>query len=199
MEQIKIVETKGFTKDEALSEVNFNATFKNATQAWVKAGSPAFGTTNFKTFAAEYLKKSTKNAAGLGAHVVLESGVADSRERPYKVLTVTGKGTRKFKRQYQIVEAELEKKIVKTTDEDGKVSEELTVKKVLSLGAVVASADQKGDAEKILKEWITSEKRDYIIQIVSVVVEGEPIASYGLYTPSVSAKKGTYVAFGIEA
>ena len=69
---------------------------------------------------------------------------------------------------------------------------------ILELGAVVAKADKKGKANDIMKEWITDTKHDYIVAIAEEVIEGQPIASFGKYTPSVSAKEGTYIAFGIE-
>ena len=48
-----------------------------------------------------------------------------------------------------------------------------------------------------MKEWITETKRDYVVN-VSKVTDHNPIAAYGLYTPSTSAKEGTYIAFGVE-
>lgn len=196
----KIVPVKGFTKEEALSQVGFNATFKNATQAWVKAGKPTVGTDGFKTFAVEYLKKHTKGTPGVGSFVVLESGVADSRERPYKVLTVSNEGTRKYSTVYQIVEADLKKKSKKVMVADAEgVEKEVTkiTAEVVGLGVVVDTASKKGEAEAKMKEWITETKRDYIINVVKVT-DHNPIASYGIYTPSTSAKEGTYIAFGVE-
>ena len=205
---LKIAAVKGFTKEEALSQVSFDASFKNATQAWVKAGKPTYGTDNFKAFASEYLKKTTKGIAGVGAYVVLESGVADSRERPYKVISVSNEGTRKYSTVYQVVEAELKtktKKVVKTVkakDEDGvEIEIEKEVNEVeasvVSLGTVVDTASKKGEAEAKMKEWITETKRSYVINVVKVT-DHNPIAAYGVYTPSTSAKEGTFIAFGVE-
>ena len=197
---VKIAAVKGFTKEQALEQVSFNAAFKNATQAWVKAGKPTYGTNDFKVFAAEYLKKATKGTAGVGAYVVIESGVADSRERPYKVITVSNEGTRKYSTVYQIVEAELKTKTKKVTKVD-KEGEEKEVNEMsaelVALGTVVDTASKKGEAEAKMKEWITETKRNYIINVVKVT-DHNPIASYGVYTPSTSAKEGTYIAFGVE-
>jgi hypothetical protein len=205
---VKIAAVKGFTKEEALSSVNFDASFKNATQAWVKAGKPTYGTSDFKVFATEYLKKATKGMAGAGAHVVIESGIADSRERPYKVITVSNEGTRKYSTVYQIVEAELKTKtkkvvkLVKGKDEDGvEIEMEKEVNEVtaelVALGTVVDTASKKGEAEAKMKEWISETKRDFIINVVKVT-DHNPVVSYGIYTPSTSAKEGTYIAFGVE-
>lgn len=195
---VKTVECKGFTKAEALEKVTDFTTDFNATTAWVNAGKPTVGTPGFKTFCVEYLKKKTKANKGLGCYIVIESGVADSRENPYKVLSVPTTKARKFKRSYQITEADLKKKVEKVVDEEGKEKEAITAT-IEGLGAVVAKYEKKGEAEKAMKEIITLTKRDYAIQIVNECVEGEPIAAYGIYTPSVSAKQGTYIAFGICA
>lgn len=197
---VKIAAVKGFTKEEALSQVNFDASFKNATQAWVKAGKPTYGTNDFKTFAAEYLKKATKGIAGVGAYVVMESGVADSRERPYKVISVSNEGTRKYSTVYQIVEADLKtktKKVIKTDKEGVEKEVTETVAELVALGSVVDTASKKGEAEAKMKEWITETKRNYVVNVVKVT-DHNPVASYGIYTPSTSAKEGTYIAFGVE-
>ena len=204
---VKIKEVTGFTKAEALAteKIGFDVTTlagSNATQAWIKAGKPAVGTNNFKVFASEQLKKKTKYKEGLGAYVIIEAGVADTRERPYKVISVVTEGARKFKRVHQIVEAQLATKSVKVKSVDAETNEEVIKEElqaeIVELGAVVATADKKSEALDVMKEWITAEKRDYVTIIAKEVVEGHAIAAYGVYTPSVSAKEGTYVAFGVE-
>lgn len=202
---LKIEAVKGFTKEEALSveKLGFNALGikgANATQAWIKAGKPTYGTASFKAFAAEQLKDKTKGAAGVGCYVVVEAGVSDSRERPYKVISVSNEGTRKYSTVYQIVEAKLKRKQNKVmkTDKDGVEKEVIeTSAELLELGTVVDTASKKGEAEDKMKAWITETKRDYVINVVKVT-DHNPIASYGLYTPSTSAKEGTYIAIGVS-
>ena len=195
---MKIVECKGFSKEVALdSEVlGFTTEIRgaNATQAWIKAGKPTVGTPGFKAFAADQLKLKTKNTAGLGVYIVLEAGVEDNRERPYKVISVKTEGARKFKRVYQVTEAVIKETPAKKND-DGEVVVPAKYE-ISELGAVVGKAATKGAGNDLLKEWITDQKRDYVLTIAEEVVEGQPIASYGKYTPSVSAKEGTYIAFG---
>lgn len=134
--------------------------------------------------------------------MIIEAGVADTRERPYKVIPVITDGARKFKRTHQIIEAELATKMVKVNVTDPETNEvtvkEEMVAEIVSLGSVVATADKKSEALDEMKEWITAEKRDYVVVIAKEVVEGKAIAAYGVYTPSISAKQGTYVAFGVE-
>ena len=205
---VKIAPVKGVSKEEALSQVNFNAGFKNATQAWVKAGKPTYGTNDFKVFATEYLKKATKGTPGVGAYVVIDAAVADTRERPYKVISVSNEGTRKYQTVYQIVEADLKTKtkkatkLVKVKDEEGNVTEvekevNEVVAEIVALGTVVETASKKGEAEEKMKAWITNTKRDYVINLAKVT-DHNPIAAYGVYTPSTSTKEGTYIAFGVE-
>jgi hypothetical protein len=205
MSEIKIVEVKGFSKEEALSTVDFNTTLKgaNATQAWIKAGSPETDSKAFKVFVAEQVKSKFNNAAGVGGYVVVEGGVADSRERPYKVISVATEGARKYKSVHQVIEADLTTKVVKekVTSEDG-VESTKEVTKVTGytlIGQAVDSGDTKGEALELMKELIAENKKSYVVVNAKVEVSGQAIEAFGLYTPSVSAKVGTYIAFGIEA
>jgi hypothetical protein len=194
---VKVVECKGYTKDEALKQVSNFTTDYNATTAWVNAGKPTVGTPAFKSFCAEYLKKKTKANKGVGCYITLEAGSADTRLNPYKVFSIPTTQARKFKRVYQILEAEIDVKTKTITLEDG--TEEVQQIPVLkSVGVVVDEADKKSEAEELMKNLIAENKRSYFINIINKCVEGEPIAAYGVYTPSASAKIGTYIAFGVE-
>jgi hypothetical protein len=194
---VKVVECKGFTKDEALKSVSNFTTDYNATTAWINAGKPTVGTPGFKAFCAEYLKKKTKANKGVGCYITLEAGSADTRMNPYKVFSIATTQARKFKRVYQIMEAEIDVKNQTITLEDG--TEEVKQVPVLkNVGVVVEEADKKSVAEDLMKQLISLNKRSYFINIVNKCVEGEPVAAYGVYTPSTSAKVGTYIAFGVE-
>ena len=203
MSEIKIVETVGFNKEEALSTVAFNAAYKNATQKWIKSGSPEVDSKAFKVFAAEYLKSATKDTAGLGAHIVVEAGVADSRERPYKVISKPTEGARKYKSVHSVVPAELTTKIVKETsvNEAGEevVKEVVKVTSYTVEGPAIASLDTKGDAIDAMKDAIAETKQSYVIINNKVEITGQDVEAFGIYTPSASTKLGTYIAFGIEA
>lgn len=65
--------------------------------------------------------------------------------------------------------------------------------KVISTGLVVGKAEKKEKALKIMKELIEQNRRDYVIQIAKEVTEGQSFAGYGQYTPSKSAKVGTFL------
>ena len=195
MSSVKIETVKAFTKEEAFAQVaDLNpAKIHNGTKKWQKVGEPTIGTKEFKLFAVDFLK--SKKASE--AYVVLKGGSADTRQNPYKVVSVKTEGKRKFKRFYQIVEAELEVKYGKEviTDEETGVSKEKEVVKsveVISRGAVAGQFDKKATAEAEMKTLIADTKKDYVIDIVELCIEGEPIASYGIYTPSTSAVEGTF-------
>ena len=48
------------------------------------------------------------------------------------------------------------------------------------------------------KSLIVTDKDLIKYHVVNKVTDHNPIASYGIYTPSTSAKEGTYIAFGVE-
>ena len=190
MSNVIYKEVSGYTKEVAFEGLKFNAGFRNASTAWTNAGMPAIGSNAFKAFCEEYLKKITKSAAGLGAYIQITSAVKDTRKRPYKVIHIPTDGARKFKRVYQIVEAEFEVKETK----DGAIKSKIT-----SIGGVVGSAETSSKAERLMRDLISQNKKNYIVRVVHEDTSGQSVTSYGIYTPSVNAVEGNYMAFGIEA
>ncbi len=69
---------------------------------------------------------------------------------------------------------------------------------VVSKGGVVAKAERKDTALKLMKELIEANKKNYVIEIVKEVTDGQPYAAYGVYTPSKSAKMGKFMFFTVE-
>lgn len=67
--------------------------------------------------------------------------------------------------------------------------------KVLSVGAVEGRSTKKDEALKILKELVTKNETDYIVEIAKEVTDGQKYAAYGKYTPSKSAKVGKFIFF----
>lgn len=174
MNNFKFDEVKAFTKAEAIEKAPFQI-LKDATQAWKNAGKPMTGS-KLKEFMAEYLEKNTKFTMGNGCMIVIESGQADTRERPYTIENIKGDGKRKPTKAFQVVDNET---------------------KVI-LGTVFGTKD---DAEKFVKTLYTEKdyKGDATVEIVYKITEGEPIAMKSKYTPSKNAKEGTYLVFGVEA
>lgn len=205
---LKIIECKGYTKEEAFAGLNFDPNNEiipgvNATQAWNKAGKPIVGSVAFKRFITEELEKKTKNKPGYGIHIVLDPPVKDTRMRPYTIINNKTIGTRDWKFIYQIREDILdvnwlaepvyndEGELVPGTEEEMEIS-------VAQPGPVVEICESKSEAFAKMKELITQTHKCY--SIVPIKVPNiAPIAAFGLYTPSTGAKEGTFIACGINA
>lgn len=97
----------------------------------------------------------------------------------------------------EIIEVEV---VDKETKEVSKKMKEVEIPqvKVISKGAVEATASKKDEALKIMKELIEANKKDYVIEIVKEITDGQKYAGYGQYTPSKSAKKGKFMFFVAE-
>ena len=189
---MKTTEAQGFSKEKALIATGLDVEMdrlKNATQAWKKAGSP-MGQKQLTQFMNEYIKKNKV----VGAYLVIEPASDDTRLRPYTVINETTKGKRKTTTTYQIKEAELKVKYVRTTNE---ANEEIEVPEVqvVSVGSVEGRAEKKDEALKLMKELIEANNKNYVIEIVKEVTQGQRYAAYGQYTPSKSAKVGKFIFF----
>lgn len=174
----KRMEVNGATKEEALAKAPFDI-MGDATQAykiWRKKQVNGVTDADKKEFMLEYLAKKSKNCAGVGFSITIESAVADTRERPYKIEDVKNdKGARKYKTIYQIIDK--------------------------ATGAVIAQTDEtKAKAKEIAKALYTDKgfKGDLICTYTKQVVDGEPTAFTATYTPSKSSRVGSYLVFGIE-
>jgi len=189
---MKTVEAQGYNKEKALESTGLDVQLemlKNATQAWKKAGSP-MNTKDLNRFMADYIKRNKL----VGAYLVIEPSSDDTRLRPYSVINETTKGKRKTTTTYQIKEAELKVKFTKMITEENEEIE-VPVVDVISVGAVEARADKKDAALKLMKDLIEVNKKDYVVEIVKEVTEGQKYAGYGQYTPSKSAKLGKFLFF----
>lgn len=191
---MRIVEAQGYSKEKAFIETELDANldkFRNATISWKKAGAPISGK-KLEEFLTAYMKE--KKAVGI--YLVVTPSSDDTRLRPYTVINEATKGKRKATTTYQIKEADLKvkTKMVKGADEDGNEIEveEVTVT-VSNTGAVEGRATKKDAAVKLMKELIKENRKDYVIEIVKEITEGQKYASYGVYTPSKTAEKGQFI------
>ena len=204
---LKIVECKGFTKDEAFANLGFDPNSPvipgtNATQAWNKAGRPIVGSLDFKRFITQQLEEKTKNEPGFGIHIVLDPPVKDIRRRPYTVINNKATGTREWRFVYQIREDVLDVNWLAEPiiDENGNLvqaGEEVMEISVTEPGLVVEVCDSKAEALEKMKQLITATHKCYSIIPVKVP-DIAPIAAFGIYTPSSGAKEGIFVACGIN-
>lgn len=215
----KRMEVTGVTKEEALANAPFGiqgdatAALKNAkakhTGAWTDADT--------KEFMLNYLAKKTKNVAGSGFYITVESAVVDTRERPYKVEKFKGNGPVKEVKTYQLIDKatgkivkELMPKLVdkteKVKDADGNIVKDKDGNEVEQ-----KVLDEKGEAIKVWKavtaveaikaaQNLVAEKHiDVTIKRIKKIVEGTEVIAEVKYTPSKASKPGVYIVFGIES
>ena len=174
----KVMEVTGATKEEALNKAPFDI-MGDATQAyklWKKKQVNGVTEADKKMFMLDYLNKKSKNVTGVGFAITLESAVADTRERPYRIDDVKNElGARKYKTIYQLVDK--------------------------ATGKVLAQVDgTKAKAKELVKSLYTDKdyKGDLVCTYTKQVVDGQPTAFTATYTPSKSSRVGSYLVFGIE-
>ena len=156
-----------------LASENGITVIKNVTQSWKHADSPFDGKA-LEVFCADTLAKNNLvGAKGIGLIIAANPGSKDTRERPYKFKNIVSEGKRKTKRVFEV-------RLAKNDE-------------------VIGTANKKADAEKLAKELMKEYAQDMYAMIVHKVTEGKDIAFELKYTPSASAKKGTYIVFGTEA
>lgn len=182
----KRMEVTGATKEEALAKAPFDI-MGDATAAykiWYKKQVNGVTDADKKQFMLDYLSKKSKNCAGVGFAITLESAVADTRERPYTKHDVKNdKGARKWTTIFQIYEN-------LGTVENPKRGELL----------VECAGNTKSEASNKAKALYTEKglKKNVVCYYTKQVTEGEPIAFTMEYTPSKSSRIGSYLVFGLE-
>lgn len=174
----KTVEVSGATKDEALAKAPFDI-MGDATQAyknWKKKQVNGVTEADKKQFMLDYIAAKSKNVAGIGFSITLESAVADSRERPYTFHDVKNdSGARKYKKTYQLIDK--------------------------ATGAILAETHEtKAKAKEIAKKLFVDKgyKGNLKCTVTKQVINGEPVAFEATYTPSKRSRVGSYLVFGIE-
>ena len=177
----KKVEIVAESKEAAIAQVEENLFHINgdATQAyknWKTKQSNGVTERGVKEFMLDYLEKKGKSCPGAGYLITMESSVADTRERPYRIENVKGEGKRKFKTTYVAIDEET--------------------------GVTIGKWDtNKADALNAIKDMYKDGlfKGNFRLDKVKEVIEGQATVAKGWYTPSKNTKKGTWIAFGIEA
>ena len=183
MANFKKIEVTGATKKEAMSKVadifvlnNEGIVKGDATQAfrlWSKAQTTAITESSMNLFMSEYLRNK-KAIPGEAYYITLESAVADTRERPWKVTNVKHEGgARKFKKTFVLLDA----------------ATNTILDKVQST---------KTAAFERSKELIINGFHGNIRIDLSKEVEGTATVGYIEYSPSKASRPGTYLVFGIK-
>jgi hypothetical protein len=166
----KKFETIGNTKDAAIKESGLNLRV-DATQAYKKwAKENVTNEDNIKEWMKEYLKKKKFTMPNDGAYIVLQSAVADTRERPYKV----------EKPKYDARTHSPEKFYVIRDTTGHEVGREKTSK----------AAEQKA------KEFITDFKEDVTINYEWVSKEKNSLYATVKYVPSKGTQPCKLLVFG---
>jgi hypothetical protein len=166
----KKFETIGNTKDAAIKESGLNLRV-DATQAYKKwAKENVTNEDNVKEWMKEYLKKKKFTMPNDGAYIVLQSAVADTRERPYKV----------EKPKYDARTHSPEKFYVIRDTTGHEVGREKTSK----------AAEQKA------KEFITDFKEDVTINYEWVSKEKNSLYATVKYVPSKGTQPCKLLVFG---
>lgn len=177
MISFKRLEVFGATKEEALENAPFGIQ-GDATQAYKNARKKHVGTwtdAETKAFMLDYLAKKSKNIAGVGFYITIESAVADTRERPYTITDVKNeKGSRKYKTVYRWID-----------DETGKLILEVDTTK----------ADAKNAIKEVCGNTFKGNATCYREKICD---KDQSVVAKCSYTPSKSTRNGRYLIFGIE-
>ena len=166
-------EVIGATKDAAKESAKGLTLMVDATQAYNKwAKENATNEDNIKDWMKDYLKKKKFDKAGLGAYIVTQTGVADTRERPYKV----------EKPKYEARTHSPEKFYVLRDATGNEVGREKTSKA----------------AEQAAKEFVADYKEDITINYEWVSKEKNSLYATVKYTPSKGSQPYKILAFGYK-
>ena len=141
----KSVTVSAASKEEAIAKIEEQHFHVNgdATQAYKNAKAKHEGVwtdKDEKAFKLDYLEKKVKSCPGAGYYITVESAVADTRQRPYKIEDVKNEGKRKFKSFYKWVDA---KNAIKELYKNGEFRGDaklIKTKDVVEGNAVVATA-----------------------------------------------------------
>ncbi len=166
----KKFEVIGSTKDAAIKESGLNLRV-DATQAYKKwAKENATNEDNVKEWMKDYLKKKKFTMPNDGAYIVLQSAVADTRERPYKV----------EKPKYEARTHSPEKFYVLRDATGNEVGREKTSKA----------------AEQAAKEFVADFKENVTINYEWVSKEKNSLYATVKYTPSKGSQPCKLLIFG---
>lgn len=185
MGNFKVIEVSGANKAEAFAKVSeyFNLREDGMLKGDATQKYKAFRKSNTiteatkKQFMNDYLADK-KAIAGEAYFITVESASPDTRERPWTITDVKGEGARKTKRVINLID-----------EATGNVLHTVACKE----GRVKKSTAKEAAKELILAGFHGKGKAVYAEE----VIEGEPVAFEFQYTPSKSAKQGTWLIFGI--
>jgi len=166
-------EVIGNTKDAAISEATPMNLMVDATQAFNKwKKDTATNEDNIKEWMKDYLKKKKFDKPNMGAYIVVQTGVKDTRERPYKV----------EKPKYDARTHSPEKFYVLRDATGNEVGREKTSKA----------------AEQAAKEFVIDYKENVTINYEWVSKEKNSLYATVKYTPSKGSQPYKLLVFGYK-
>lgn len=187
---ISIELVQGFTKAEAFEKLSkFNIIdipMYNCTKAWEKYGRPAYTSKEFETFCCRQLEAKTKGTKGLGCYIILEPYKGNTRKHSMSCTKLPRhKGKQTYNVMHVIYEVKLKQPIKKNEEPE-----------ILSIESPIASYPLLAPAIAAAKQYTIDTQKDCIIQ--KIKVPEYPNEFYSYFKPSRSARKGTFIAFGIN-
>lgn len=192
MELLKIKECKGYSTQEAFKDLNFVADdpliHANVTTSWIHAGKPYPGTSAFKLWAVGVLEKRTHTLPGKGLYIVIKPPILDTRKQPFTVVNDNQRLPKKWIRLYQIRED-----VISMRKDDDEV-----IVSIKEEGPIIEEYPLKKEAIERMKELTSITHKSYSLLCVKVPEENR-VSAVCVYTPSKRARKGKYIAFGINA
>lgn len=166
----KVIEVIGNTKDAAKdnSELELMVDATQAYNKWAKEN--VVSADSQKEWMKEYLRKKKFDKAGLGAYIVTQTGVLDTRERPYKV----------EKPKYDARTHSPEKFYIIRDAANAEVGRKKTSK----------------EAEQFAKEYVAEYKESVTINIEWVAKEKNSLFETVRYVPSKGTRPCKITTFG---
>lgn len=186
----------------------FNDILKDATAAWKKFHETAgvITSSDEKEWMINYLKKNTKNATGIGCRITLSSAVASTRKNPWTVEDIKIEGKRDTQKKFDLVDHDTNE--VLATMKSTRVDNEKAGQPILDADGVDTGRVEpetkvirptKIAAKELAKKMIKDGYKGQIdIREGKESIGIDPVVATVTYTPSISAKPGRYLYFGIE-
>lgn len=175
MKLFKKFEVIGKTKDEAIKQAAPMNLMVDATQAFKKwSKENATNEDNIKDWMKDYLKKKKYDKAGIGAYIVTQTGVQDTRERPYQVEKI------KYEKRTHTPEKFYVGKAADTNEE------------------IFCEKTSKA-AEQASKEWVIDNQASVKIFVEHKVKEKNSLYAIVKYCPSKGTQPYKLTVFGYES
>lgn len=168
----KKFETIGKSKEEIIKNVAPMNLMVDATQAYKKwAKENAANEDNIKEWMKDYLRKKKYDKPNMGAYIVTQTGVSDTRERPYKVTKLKyDKRTHSFEKVY--------------VGRNAETNEEIFVEKTSKA------------AEQACKDWIIKNQKSVNLFVEARIKEKNALYATVEYTPTKGAQPYKFLVFG---